>query len=188
MPELERRLSAQDIESILTGVWHPACACSNYGDDSESHSCRLVPRFVFIFCVSAAFLLLRWVDPVVAGSWLPFRTSCGAITGLPCIFCGMTRALHLLFNGDFSGAIYFNWLAFPFLVVAVFLIALFAVEVAKRRVIVNLSMILPVTFGRLTVIGLCLFLLWTSQAYLAVSQHKHELLNPRGPLYPLFVR
>src|SRR5206468_9979327 len=55
-------------------------------------------------------------------------------------------------------------------------------------VIVNLSMILPVTFGRLTVIGLCLFLLWTSQAYLAVSHHKHELLNPRGPLYSLSTR
>jgi hypothetical protein len=40
----------------------------------------------------------------------------------------------------------------------------------------------------LTVFGLGLLLLWTLQTYLAVSQHKHELLNPRGPLYALFVR
>jgi hypothetical protein len=158
------------------------------GDGSENHPVRLAPRFVFIFCTSAALLLLRLIDPVVAGSWLPFHTSCGAITGLPCIFCGMTRALHLLLNGDFSGAIYFNWLALPFLAVAVFLIAVFAVEVAKRRVIVKLNMIGLPTFRRLTVIGVCLFLLWTSQAYLAVSHHKYELLNPRGPLYVLFVR
>jgi len=161
---------------------------ADYRDDSEKHPCHLVARLAFILGATAVLLILRWVDPVLAGRWLPFHTSCGAITGLPCIFCGMTRALHLLLNGDFSGAIYFNWLAFPFLGVAVLLIALFAVEVTKRRVIVNLSMIPPVTFGRLTVIGLCLFLLWTSQAYLAVSHRKHELLNPRGPLYSLFVR
>jgi hypothetical protein len=163
-------------------------AAADYRDDSEKRPRNLVARLAFILGATAVLLILRWIDPVVAGRWLPFHTSCGAITGLPCIFCGMTRALHLLLNGDFSGAIYFNWLAFPFLAVAVFLIALFAVEVTKRRVIVNLSIIPPATFGRLTVIGLCLFLLWTSQAYLAVSHHKHELLNPRGPLYSLFVR
>ena len=163
-------------------------AVADYRDDSKKHPRHLVARLAFILGATTVLLILRWIDPVVAGRWLPFHTSCGAITGLPCIFCGMTRALHLLLNGDFSGAIYFNWLAFPFLGVAVLLIALFAVEVTKRRVIVNLSTILPVTFGRLTVIGLCLFLLWTSQAYLAVSHHKHELLNPRGPLYSLFMR
>lgn len=155
---------------------------------SEKRTRHLGARLAFVLGATAVLLIVRWIDPVVAGRWLPFRTSCGAITGLPCIFCGMTRALHSLLNADFTRAIYFNWLAFPFLAVTVFLIALFAVEVTKRRVIVNLSMILRATFGRLTVIGLCLFLLWTSQVYLAISQHKHELLNPRGPLYALFVR
>jgi hypothetical protein len=100
----------------------------------------------------------------------------------------MTRSLHLLLNGDFSGAIYFNWLAFPFLGAIIFLFALFAIEIAKRRVIWRLSMVLRVTRWRLTVFGLGLLLLWTLQTYLAVSQHKHELLNTRGPLYVLFVR
>jgi len=158
----------------------------NY-QDSEKRPRHLGARLAFVLGATAVLLIVRWIDPVVAGRWLPFRTSCGAITGLPCIFCGMTRALHSLLNADFTRAIYFNWLAFPFLAVTVFLIALFAVEVTRRRVIVNLSMILRATFRRLTVIGLCLFLLWTSQVYLAISQHKHELLNPRGPLYALFV-
>jgi Protein of unknown function (DUF2752) len=155
--------------------------------DSEKPPHHLGARLAFVLGATAVLLIVRWIDPVVAGRWLPFRTSCGAITGLPCIFCGMTRALHSLLNADFTRAIYFNWLAFPFLAVTVFLIALFAVEVTRRRVIVNLSMIPRATFGRLTVIGLCLFLLWTSQVYLAISQHKHELLNPRGPLYAFFV-
>src|SRR5207253_10731737 len=102
------------------------------GPASESYSCCLGPRFAFITSASAALLLLRCIDPVVAGSWLLFHPSCGAITGLPCIFCGMTRALHLLVNGDFIGAIYFNWLAFPFLGAASFLLALVAVDSAYR--------------------------------------------------------
>jgi len=96
--------------------------------------------------------------------------------------------MHLLLNGDFTGTIYFNWLAFPFLGAIIFLLGLFAIEIGKRRVIWRLSMILRVTRLRLTVVGLSLLLLWTLQTYLAVSQHKHELLNPHGPLYAVFVR
>jgi Protein of unknown function (DUF2752) len=158
------------------------------GKDLDTDPCRLGLRFAFILSASAALLFLRCIDPVLAGSWLPFHPSCGAITGLPCIFCGMTRALHLLLNGDFIGAIYFNWLAFPFLGAIIFLFALFATEIAKRRVIWRLGVVLRVTRWRLTVFGLSLLLLWTLQTYLAVSQHKHELLNTRGPLYVLFVR
>ena len=158
------------------------------GRDSNSCHCRLAPRFAFVVSASAALLLLRYVDPVVAGSWLPFHLSCGAITGLPCIFCGMTRALHLLLNGNFIRAIYFNWLAFPFAGAIVFLLALFAIEIAKRRVILRLNVIFPMTRWRLTVFGLSLFLLWTLQTYLAISQPKYELLNPHGPLYAVFVR
>ena len=159
-----------------------------FGTDLERHPCRLGPRFAFIMSALATLLLLRWIDPVAAGSWLPFHPSCGAITGLPCIFCGMTRALHLLLNGNFVGAIYFNWLAFPFLGAVIFLIALFAIEIARRRVIWMSSVVLSMTRRRLAVFGLGVLLLWTLQAYLAVSQHKHELLNSRGPLYALFVR
>ena len=158
------------------------------GADLESYPCCLGPRFAFITSASATLLLLRWIDPVAAGSWLPFHPSCGAITGLPCIFCGMTRALHLLLNGNFVGAIYFNWLAFPFLGAVIFLIALFAIEIARRRVIWRSSIVLSMTRRRLAVFGLGLLLFWTLQTYLAVSQHKHELLNPGGPLYALFVR
>ena len=154
-------------------------------DDDRAH---WPIRLIFVLVATAALFVLHFVDPVMAESWVPLHTSCGAITGLPCIFCGMTRALHLLLNGDFGGALYFNWLAFPFLGAVVFLVAVCIIEIATRRVILNWNTNAPFTARKLTIIGLTLFMLWTLQAYLAVSQHKHELLNPRGPLYVLFVR
>ena len=100
----------------------------------------------------------------------------------------MTRALHLLLNGDFGDALYFNWLAFPFLGAVGFFVAVCVIEIANRRVILTWNTSAPLTARKLTIIGLTLFMLWTLQAYLAVSQHKRELLNPHGPLYTLFVR
>jgi hypothetical protein len=152
------------------------------------HRDHYTKRVAFVMGTTAILLILRVVDPVSVGKWLPFHTSCGAATGLPCIFCGMTRAIHLFLNGDFSGALYFNWLVFPFLGTVAFLVLLCITEVARRRVILNWNTVVPITCRKLTIIGLGLFLLWTLQIYLAVSQHKHELLNPRGPLYALFVR
>jgi Protein of unknown function (DUF2752) len=170
----------------------------NYATRSEGDRADRAIRLIFILGATLTLSVLRVVDPVVAGSWIPLHTSCGATTGLPCIFCGMTRALHFLLNGDFGGALYFNWLAFPFLAAVLFLVAVCVIEIAKRRVILNwnsdapafawLQHGRPLTARKLAIIGLTLFMLWTLQVYLAVSQHKQELLNPRGPLYALFLR
>jgi hypothetical protein len=163
-------------------------ANDNYETRSDGDHAYWAIRIIFILGATVTLFVLRVVDPVMAGSWVPLHTSCGAITGLPCIFCGMTRALHLLLKGDFGGALYFNWLAFPFLGAVVFLVAVCVIEIAQRRVILSWNTSAPLTARKLTIIGLTLFMLWTLQAYLAVSQHKHELLNPRGPLFVLFVR
>ncbi len=163
-------------------------ANDSYAKRSDGDRAYWAIRLIFLIGATVTLFVLRVVDPVMAGSWLPLHTSCGAITGLPCIFCGMTRALHLLLNGDFGGALYFNWLAFPFLGAVGFFVAVCVIEIANRRVILTWNTSAPLTARKLTIIGLTLFMLWTLQAYLAVSQHKHQLLNPHGPLYTLFVR
>jgi hypothetical protein len=145
-------------------------------------------RAIFIGIVALAFIGMRFADLVLVSRWLPFRTSSGAVTGLPCLFCGMTRALHLLLRGDFSGALYFNWLAFPFFVVIVFLVLLFGFEIASRRRVLDLRLIAPLSARRLMICGVAAVGLWALNAYLAVSQHKSELLNPHGPLYGWFVK
>jgi Protein of unknown function (DUF2752) len=183
-----RRLSDTATERRGYNLNLNPVANDNYPASSPDSRSQGVIRLAFVIGATATLFVLRSVDPVAAGSWLPFHTSCGAITGLPCIFCGMTRALHALLNGDLARAVYFNWLAVPFLGAVVFLIACCMLEMAGQRVDMEWNIIVPITKRKLTIIGSGLFLLWAVHVYLAVSQHKDELLNPDGPLYAFFVR
>ena len=138
--------------------------------------------------VLSGIATLRLFAPSQLSAWIPFHTSCGAITGLPCLFCGTTRAMHHLLNGNFSAALYYNWLAFPILAVAIALSALFVAELVIGRRLLAIAdrvRLTPRTFA----FGFTIFLsLWSLQVYLAVSQHKNELLNPSGLLYAFFVK
>lgn len=145
-------------------------------------------RLLALTILPAALLLLRSVRLDGLPAWLPFPTSCGAITGLPCIFCGTTRAVHFLLNGDFQRALYFNWLAFP---LVAFMSMLMVTLLAELLLGCNFLVRLPKIRSTRTSLGgffAGLLLLWCLQVYLAVSQHKHELLNPNGPLYSLVAR
>lgn len=142
-------------------------------------------RLVAITMVMVCAVLLRHVEPANAPAWLPL--SCGAVTGLPCIFCGTTRALHCLLNGDFARAFYFNWIAFPASALALLAVAVSAAELVARRRFVRFRPVRVTSRAVAMCLGV-LVMLWVSQVTLAVSQQKTELLNPRGPLYRLLVR
>lgn len=110
------------------------------------------------------------------------------MTGLPCIFCGTTRALQHLLQGDFARALYYNWLVYPLLASACALYLMHALELCTAR---NLLAAFPrprMTGRSLGALAVGFVLLLCFQVYLAVSQHKTELLNSRGPLYSLVVR
>jgi hypothetical protein len=151
---------------------------------------RLAPlerrwRLINLALLPAAVLALALVEPGAMPKWFPFATSCGAITGLPCIFCGTTRALHHLLHGEFGRALYYNWLSYPLLAGAFGLLLCNALEL---RLDCNLLVGLPrphLTRSRCCLLAASFVLLWCLQVYLAVSQHKTELLNPNGPLYSL---
>ena len=144
-------------------------------------------RSCALAAMAAATALLAAFNPAEFPSWIPIRASCGAATGLPCVFCGMTRGLHHLLQGDWPAALYYNWLSLPAFAAALALASILGLELCLQRKIVRMPTLslTPRSFS----IGLtALALLWMLQVYLAVSQHKHELLNPRGPLYSLVVR
>lgn len=154
---------------------------------------RLAPhekkwRALYLALLPALWLALALIQPASLPHWFPFPASCGAVTGLPCIFCGTTRAVHHLLHGEFGRALYFNWLVYPLVAGALALALTNALELFFAR---NLLIRLPrptLSRGSLGRLGAGFVLIWCLQVYLAVSQHKSELLNPRGPLYSLVVR
>lgn len=124
---------------------------------------------------------LRSVNPASVSAF-QLQTSCGVITGLPCIFCGGTRAMHYLLRGEFARALYFNWLAFPVLLVVLAVIAVCLAELLMQRRLAEASFTLNLTRGSVAWTGVALASLWLLQVSLAVSMNKRELLNPAGLL------
>jgi len=145
-------------------------------------------RTLYLALLPVALFALAFLRPGSLPRWFPFLTSCGAVTGLPCIFCGTTRAVCHLLHGEFGSALYYNWLAYPLVAGALVLASTNALELLLDR---NFLASLPrprLTRVSLGALAAGFVLLWSFQVYLAVSQHKTELLNPRGPLYSLVVR
>jgi hypothetical protein len=140
-----------------------------------------------LIVLPACLVMLALIDPVSASAWIPLPTSCGAMTGLPCLFCGITRALHYLLHGDVTRAVYYNWLSIPLLVGVFLLLVCNALELALQINLLSRLPRPPSTVRAWTGYLSTLVLLWFLQVYLAVSQHKSELLNPHGPLYSLVV-
>jgi hypothetical protein len=147
-----------------------------------------VLRLSLLAAIGSLLFLMHAIEPERISRWTPFATSCGAVTGLPCLFCGTTRALHLALNGEFSRALYFNWLSFPILGGVLCLGALLGVEIVSGRRLLNLIPPVRITRKTISIAAILVPSLWLLQVYLAVSQHKTELLNPAGPLYTLFVK
>jgi len=145
-------------------------------------------RIINLALLPAAFAALFFADPGSLPKSFPVATSCGAFTGLPCIFCGTTRGLHHLLHGEFGRALYFNWLAFPLLAGALALFFFHALELSLGRSLLARRPRVRLTRASLGGLFAGLVLLWCLQVYLAVSRHKTELLNPHGPLYSLVVR
>lgn len=147
----------------------------------------ITARLAAIAIVCSAAMFLRFVNPETV-SWLAAQKSCGALTGLPCIFCGTTRAVHLLLNGDFARALYFNWLAFPLMAFTAAVTMVLAAEAISRRRLLRVELRVAVTPGVVATIAATLVALWALQVTLALTLHKDELLNHRAPLYELFAQ
>ena len=90
-------------------------------------------RALYLVLLPGALFSLAFVQPGSLSHWSPFAVSCGAITGLPCIFCGTTRAIHQLLHGQFARVLYYNWLAFPILGGALALFLLHGLELLLDR-------------------------------------------------------
>lgn len=109
---------------------------------------------------------------------------CGfhSMSGLPCLFCGGTRAVRAILHGDMRSALYLNALAFPALaLVAAAALALLA-EAASARPLVPWDGGFR-KFGRAVPLLLVPALAWWMiHMYSALRVPKPELVDLRNPI------
>ena len=140
----------------------------------------------------------RWLRLGLAGSILlvlgflalppmgshPLFLTCGfhAASGLPCLFCGGTRAARAILHGDLRAALYLNALAFPALaLVAGTFFVLLAEAVAGHPLAPWKT-----RFRRLNRFAPALIALalawWVFHIYIALRTPKPELVDFRNPV------
>ena len=130
--------------------------------------------------LAAGFLSLSRPE---AGTIRPF-IPCGfhAITGLPCLFCGGTRAMRAILHGDPSEALYLNTLAFPALAFAAAAFVLLLIEAAAGRPLARREFL----HRRLIRLAPALILLalawWVFHILMALRTPKPELADFRNPV------
>ncbi|MCK9590267.1 MAG: DUF2752 domain-containing protein [Terrimicrobiaceae bacterium] len=109
---------------------------------------------------------------------------CGfhAVSGLPCLFCGGTRAVSAVLHGNLPMAFYLNALAFPVLALVAMILVGLLVEAATGRPIAPWE----TYFRRLGRVAPVLILpalaWWMFHIYLALTTPKPELVDFRNPV------
>jgi len=119
----------------------------------------------------------------VPGHHLPFLT-CGfyAASGLPCLFCGGTRAARAILHGDLHSALYLNALAFPALAAVAAAFVVLILEAAAGRPLAP-RIILFRKLNRFVPALIALALAWwVFHIYTALRTPKPELVNFRNPI------
>ena len=109
---------------------------------------------------------------------------CGfhAISGLPCLFCGGTRAVRAILHGNPRTAIYLNALAFPALALVAVTFVVLLVEAAAGRPLARWERFFR-QMNRFAPILIPLALAWwISHIYFALKTPKPELADFRNPI------
>ena len=123
------------------------------------------------------------VSSLGAAPGLPFFP-CGfhAVSGLPCLFCGGTRAARAILHGDLHAAVYLNALAFPGLALAAATVVVLLLEAAAARPLALWDALFR-HFSRLApVLVLPALAWWTIHIYFALRTPKPELVDFRNPI------
>ena len=125
-------------------------------------------------------VLLGLRIPRSAGPFLP----CGfhAMSGLPCLFCGGTRAVRAILHGDLGAALYLNALAFPSLALVAAGFVVLLVEAAAARPLAPWEAICRRLNRSALVLILPALAWWMVHLYFALRTPKPELVDFRNPI------
>lgn len=132
-----------------------------------------------IAATCAAVVLLPTLPKAPSMTW-----PCGFhfLTGLPCLFCGGTRAVRAVGHGQWEMAAYLNPLAFPAVLLALIGFCLLTLEAASGRPFVRWEAAFLV-FRRWAPLMLVLgFAWWLPHILMALERPKPELVDLRNPV------
>lgn len=139
-------------------------------------------RFLVAGLLSIGLLALALVEPRGQPPFPPVPCVFRMTTGLPCPFCGGTRAAHWLLQGDFARGLDLNILAIPALALTLGITLCLAVEGATSHRITDWEELVRRTAKFLPVIILLVAVTWIPQMIRAVQQPKPELVDLRNPI------
>ncbi len=105
-----------------------------------------------------------------------------AISGLPCLFCGGTRAVCAILHGDVHLALYLNAIAFPALGLIAVILLILLIEAAAGRTLAPWEKLLSRIGPFAPVMILIGVAWWLPHIYLALSTPKPELVDFRNPI------
>jgi len=134
-----------------------------------------------IIAVSAlifSLLLLKSLNPSLPALPCGFKV----LTGLPCLFCGGTRAACAALRGDFAYSLYLNALSIPLLASILLLAFVSALEITRGRPFADWHSLSRPFFKLWPALILLLLACWAVHLILALRIPKPELLNPDNPI------
>ena len=132
--------------------------------------------------LAAVFAIVIALPPLLKAPSLAWPCGFHFLTGLPCLFCGGTRAVRALGHGQWELAAYLNPLAFPAAALGLLLVGLLALEAATGRRAIRWEAWL-VKFQRWAPLLLALaFAWWLPHILMALEKPKSELVDLRNPV------
>ncbi|MEX1117496.1 MAG: DUF2752 domain-containing protein [Terrimicrobiaceae bacterium] len=140
-------------------------------------------RLLFFGCLAG---LVAWLIIWPQGAPSPAFCAFHSMTGLPCAFCGGTRAVRSLAEGNWERALYLNPLAVAVVVGGGPLVLLLVLEALRGK------RFLPpfnnTTRLILLILGAAILLPWTYwHASTAIQTSKTELVNFEHPVVKFFL-
>lgn len=143
----------------------PAHHSRMFRDGTRLLRAERISRMAALLAAMAVAVGLALLDPS-ATALNRFTCPFLAITGLPCPFCGLTRATHHLLNGDWSRSWSLNPLAFPIALILLALAGRTIVEVATGR---RARPILSLNAAGAMVLAAIIVIHWTIRIQRAVT-------------------
>lgn len=143
-------------------------------------------RLLFFVCLAGLVAwLIFWPLPKAVPS--PAFCAFHSMTGLPCAFCGGTRAVRSMVAGDFERAFYLNPMAVAVVIVGGPILLLLVAEALRgRRFLPPFNNTIRVALLSLAAIILLPWTYWHART--ALKTPKTELVNFEHPVVKFFLR